>query len=194
MRPLAFVLLSAILLIGCERGNSGGDRTAEARDRKAEDRQYKQVTINLERRSSNVDISSYVLITDDIESDRGDAEAIMRLRAKLPLAVQTKDASLFDRVLASGYTFRAADEFWNREPYIRTRVDSSESVGTAHYENLVLQFFGDVAVSTYRNAVQVTDASGQGETLHMTWASVYVKEDGEWKIGANHLIDKRSVR
>jgi hypothetical protein len=42
-----------------------------------------------------------------------EAEAMMRLRAKLPLAVQTKDAALFDRILARGFTFRAEDEFWN---------------------------------------------------------------------------------
>jgi ketosteroid isomerase-like protein len=135
-----------------------------------------------------------VLITDDVEADRGEAEAIMRLRGKLPLAVQTKDAALFDRILARGFTFRAEDEFWNREQYIRKRVEEPETVGSARYENLVLQLFGEVAVSTYRNVIQLTDASGQAETLYMTWASVYVKEGGEWKVGAVHMIDKKSVR
>jgi ketosteroid isomerase-like protein len=135
-----------------------------------------------------------VLITANVEADRADAEAIMRLRANLPLAVQTKDAVLFDRILARGFTFRAADEFWNREQYIRSRVEEPEQVGSARYENLVLQLFGEVAVSTYRNVVQLRDASGKAETLYMTWASVYVKEGGEWKIGAVHMIDKKTVR
>ena len=159
---------------------------------KAAKRQYTQVTVSVDRPSPNVGISSYVLITDDLQSDRADAEAIMRVRTKLPLAVQTKDAALFDRILARGFTFRAADEFWNREQYIRNRVGEGERVGLARYENLVLQLFGEVAVSTYRNIVQLKDASGKAETLHMSWASVYVKEGGEWKIGAVHLIDKKS--
>ena len=95
----------------------------------------------------------------------------------------SKDAALFDRFLARGFTFRAEDEFWNREQYIRKRVEEPETVGSARYENLVLQFFGDIAVSTYRNVLQGTDAGGKTETLYMTWASVYVKEDGEWRWG-----------
>ena len=47
-------------------------------------KQHRQVTVSLDRPSSNVDITSYVLVTDDFEADRRDAEAIMRLRAKLP--------------------------------------------------------------------------------------------------------------
>ena len=108
--------------------------------------------------------------------------------------MQTKDAALFDRILARGFTFRAADEFWNREQYIRTRVETPETVGAARYENVVLQLFGEMAVSTYRNVVQLKDESGRPNTLYMSWASVYVKEDGEWKVRAVHLVDKKSDR
>ena len=194
MRDLASVLVWTTLLIGCRHGQDGGNSRSLAEDGWGRAGPHRQKTVTLERPSPNVDISSYVLITDSIEADRGDAEAIMRLRGKLPLAVQTKDADLFDRILARGFTFRAADEFWNREQYIRSRVEEPEKVGSARYENLVLQLFGEVAVSTYRNVVQLRDASGKAETLHMTWASVYVKEDGEWKVGAVHMIDKKSVR
>jgi hypothetical protein len=54
-----------------------------------------------------------------------------------------------------------------------------------------VQLFDRVAVSTYRNVVQVTDADGKAATLRMSWASVYLKEAGDWKIGAVHLIDKQ---
>jgi ketosteroid isomerase-like protein len=191
MRLLAFVMLWAILLIDSQGGHAGRDRKPGTQDRRVADRQYAQVTVRLDRPSANVDINSYVLITADVEADRREAEAVMRVRGKLPLAVQTKDAGLFDRILARGFTFRAADEFWNREQYIRKRVEEPETVASARYENVVLQFFGEVAMSTYRNAVQIKDAGGKAETLDMTWASVYVKEGGEWKVGAVHLIDKR---
>jgi ketosteroid isomerase-like protein len=194
MRLLVFVLLWAIVWTESQAGRYGDSQTKQAEIKREAHKQYTQQTISLDRPSSKVDISSYVLITADLEADRGDAEAIIRLRAKLPQAVQTKDAALFDRILARGFTFRAADEFWNREQYIRARVEEPETVGPARYENLVLQLFGEVAVSTYRNIVQLTDASGKPETLYMTWASVYVKEDGEWKIGAVHMIDKKSNR
>ena len=201
-------MVSTILLLGTltqpiaqsPRSLQPADESAAVRMPRVQDkrgqgsRQYRQVTVSVERPSSNVDITSYVLITEDVEANRGDAEAIMRLRAKLPQAVQTKDAALFDRILARGFTFRAADEFWNREEYIRTRVETTETVGQARYENVVLQLFGEMAVSTYRNVVQRKDPAGRPETLSMSWASVYAKEDGEWKVGAVYLIDKKSDR
>jgi ketosteroid isomerase-like protein len=187
---VALVISSLAVLARPPRSQSHDQAyTEKGKDAK---RQYTQVTVRVDRPSSNVDISSYVLITDDLESDRADAEAIMRVRTKLPLAVQTKDAALFDQILTRNFTFRAADEFWNREQYIRNRVGEAETVGLARYENLVLQLFGEVAVSTYRNVIQLKDASGKAGTLYMSWASVYVKERGEWKIGAVHLIDKKS--
>jgi hypothetical protein len=193
MRPLTFILLWAILSISCQGGHSGVNLNQRTEDSRT-GRQHTQVTVNRDRTSPNVDITSYVLITDDFQSDRAEAEAIMRLRGKLPLAMQTKDAALFDSILTRDFTFRAADEFWNREEYIRNRTGEDETVGTARYENVVLQLFGDMALSTYRNAVAITDASGRTETLYMSWASVYVKEGGEWKVGAVHLIDKKSDR
>ena len=193
MRFLTFVLVWAILFISCQ-GSHSGVNLKQRTENSGTGRQHTQVTVSLDRPSANVDITSYVLITDDFETDRPAAEAIMRLRAKLPLAMQTKDAALFDSILARDFTFRGTDEFWNRVEYIRNRTAAGETVGTARYENVVLQLFGDMAVSTYRNAVEITDASGNKQTLNMSWASVYVKEDGEWKVGAVHLIDKKSDR
>jgi hypothetical protein len=103
MRPLALVPLWAFLLIGCQGVHNDGDRGPRAKDKQEAHGQYTQITINLDRSSPNVDVSSYVLVTDDVEAERGEAEAIMRLRAKLPLAVMTKDAALFDRILARGF-------------------------------------------------------------------------------------------
>jgi ketosteroid isomerase-like protein len=189
MRPLAFVLLLSIIFLGCRNNRINGDRHPSAEKRQGE--QLIQETINIDRPSSNVDITSFVLITDNLEGDRAEALAIMQLRAKLPLAVQPKDAALFDRILAPRFIYRAEDEFWNREQYIRDRVEEPEKVESARYENMVLQVFGDIAVSTYRNIVQLKDSSGKPATLHMTWASVYLKENGEWKVGAVHLIDTK---
>jgi hypothetical protein len=190
MKTYSVVLLCIILMIYHENGHTNdiGEREKETTETKGK---YKQVTLNFDQQSPNVDIRTYVLITDNVDTDRADAEAIMRVRAKLPLAVQTKNAALFNSILGRNFTFRAADEFWNRAEYIRNRVEESETVLSAQYENVVLQLFGDVAVSTYRNAIELKDKSRKPATLKMTWASVYVKEDGQWKIGAVHLIDKK---
>jgi hypothetical protein len=191
MRTYPLVLLCTILMIYHDSGHTNDIGARETKEITETKGKYKQVTLNFDQQSPNVDIRSYVLITDNLDADRVEAEAIMRLRAKLPLAVQTKDAALFNSILGRNFTFRAADEFWNREDYIRNRVEESETVLSAQYENVVLQLFSDVAVSTYRNAIELKDKTGKAGTLQMTWASVYVKEDGQWKIGAVHLIDKK---
>ncbi len=61
-------------------------------------------------------------------------------------------------------------------------------ISDVQYENLVLQFFGEIAVLTYRNTVKEKDAMGLPKTWHYTWADVWVKEDGEWKIKAGYGI------
>jgi hypothetical protein len=44
---------------------------------------------------------------------------------------------------------------------------------------------------TYRNILNHTDSAGKPDMLYLTWADVWVKEDGKWKIGAIHLISER---
>lgn len=191
MRYFAFPVLWAILLTGCQVSEKAGRLPSNSAEQKGPKKNYSQLTLKEETNSPNIGISSYTLITNNAEAHRGDAEAIMRLKKDLPLAMQTKDASLFDRILARDFTFRAEDEFYERAGYIRNRVERPQTVSSAQYENLVLQLFGDVAVLTYRNIVKVNDAIGRVGTYHMSWADIYVKENGEWKIGAIHLIEAR---
>ena len=63
----------------------------------------------------------------------------------------------------------------------------------ARYENLVLQFFGDTAVLTYRNIVKEKDEKDVPTTWLYTWADVWVKEDSEWKVGAIYVIDSKKA-
>ena len=152
---------------------------------------YQQVTLRQELRLPGVDLPSYSLITRDPESDRREAEAIMQVKISWPRAMQTKDAALFDRILARGFTFREADgTLLQRDAYIRDRVGSTETVGSVRYENVVLQPLGEMAVLSYRNVVSGTDAGGNRATWHMSWIDIFIREEGRWKIAASHLIGK----
>jgi Domain of unknown function (DUF4440) len=79
----------------------------------------------------------------------------MQVKIELPRAVQTKEADRFDRILARNFVFRTDDQFYNRADYIRARANNKDTVRTAAYENVVLQFIGDIAFLTYRNVVVV---------------------------------------
>jgi hypothetical protein len=156
-----------------------------------EHRRYEQLTIKIDRPSPTIDISSYTLITDNPEHDRPEATELMRVKADLPRAVQTKDKALFESILALEFTFRGEDEWYERDAYIRARVESRERVVTVRYENLVLRFFGEMAVLTYRNVLNHIDSAGKPDILYFSWADVWVKENGKWKVSAIHLISKR---
>jgi len=192
LRAFTLSLLSTVLLTSCQLGPETHDRASDAVRQSGKAMSHFQVTLQENDQSPGITIGSYTLITDDLDAHRADAGAIMRLKREWPLAMQTKNAALFNRILARDFTFREADgRFYEREAYIRDRVEREETVASAQYENLVLQFFGPAALLTYRNTVKGRDASGRPETWYMTWADIFVQEEGEWKIGASHMIDER---
>ena len=153
-----------------------------------------QVALTTQSKYPTVGIKEYTLITDDVETHRADAEAIMQVTIEIPRADQTRDEAQFDRILARNFTFRGEDEFFNRSDYIHDRVTSPDQVKTADYQNIVLQFFGDMALLTYRNIVVDEPGSPGSWKAEMTWADIFVKEDGKWKIGAIHLIDVKMLK
>jgi ketosteroid isomerase-like protein len=188
-----FVLVSIILFTGCHASERNASQPLNSTQPTQPAKRYSQVNLKVDYVIPTVGISNYTLITDDVEAHRKDAEAIMRIKKDLPLAMQTKDAALFNRILAKNFTFRASYEYYERADYIRDRVQSPVTVETAQYENLVLQFFDEVAVLTYRNIIKGKDDRGEAETWLYTWADIFVKEDGEWKIGSVHEIDGRKM-
>jgi Domain of unknown function (DUF4440) len=189
-----YIILLAVLTVSCQTGERTASRHSDAVARATVGRPYSQVTLKAESPYPTVGIGTYTLITDDPDARRGDAEAIMRLKIEWPRAMQTKERAAFDRILAQGFTFRSERYFYGREDYIRERVGSKREVVSAQYENVVLQFFGEIGVLTYRNTVRMKDESGNPQTLRMSWADTFVKEDGEWKIGGSHLIESRAEK
>ena len=162
--------------------------------KEAESRRYQQLLIRADQQSANIDINSYTLITNNPKGHRIEATQIMRVKADWPRAMQTKDKALFESVLAPDFTFRAEDEWFERDAYIHDRVNSKEQVLKVRYENLVLQIFDRIAVLTYRNVLNHTDEKGAPDTLYLSWADVFVKGRDGWKIGGSHLISARSER
>ena len=136
-------------------------------------------------------IKNFDLITNNVKADSTDAKEIMQVKRKLPLAMQGKDSALFNEILAKGFTMRGEKEFLNRSDYIKNRVAGTWTIDTVKYQNLALQFFGDIAVLTYRNILNGTDDFGKADTEYYSWADIYIKENGKWKIGAIHNIDAR---
>lgn len=154
--------------------------------------EYKQITITEANTTPTVDIKEYTLITTDKNLDSADAVEILELKRKLPLAMQRKDSVLFESILSNYFTYRGEDEFYkSKEDYIQNRIHASWTIDTVEYQNLVLQFFDGTAILTYRNTLHGTDEGGKEDIEHYSWADIYSKENGKWKIKGIHEIESR---
>lgn len=156
-------------------------------------KRFSQVVLKVDYVLPTVHISEYSLVTDNLEAQRKDAEAIMQRKKDMPLAMQKHDAALFNSWLGRDFIARGEDEFRGREEYIQNRVNAKWSISDVRYENLVLQFFGETALLTYRNIVKEKDEKGVPITWYFTWADIWVKEDGQWKVAAIYVIDANKV-
>lgn len=136
-------------------------------------------------------IPGLTLITDNYEKEKSDALEILQLKHKFPLAMQTKSKEIFEEIFAVDFVFRADDEFFNREDYINDRINGTWEIDTVKYQNLALQFFGDKAVLTYKNILDGTDDYGKPNIEYYSWADIYVRENGDWKILSCFTIDSR---
>jgi ketosteroid isomerase-like protein len=186
MRAISIFELSLIILTGCNQ------RVEKVHD--ADKTKFTQHIIKQNNKLNTVGIDSFILITKSIHADEKKAEEVMEVKKKWPLAMQKKDRNLFEDILAKDFTFRAGNEFYNRKEYIQDRIKTSIIVDTALYENLVLQFFDNTALLTYRNIVTGKDSIGVPEVWQYSWADVYMQENGKWKIAGSHLIQELRLK
>ena len=155
-------------------------------------KKFAQLTLHDRTFNPNVDIKTYTLITKDAATDTINAKEIIKVKRLVPTAMQTKKQELFEEALAIQFTFRAENEFFNRDDYIKDRIGGTWNIDTVKYANLVLQFVGEHALLTYRNVLQDKDDLGKPNIEYYTWAEIFTKEDGKWKVLSLHQIDARN--
>ena len=188
------MLCTLAVYSACQTNKKAANQQTDSSKQGGTSKRFSQVVLKVDYVVPTVGISEYTLITDDLEAHRKDAEAIMLRKKDMPLAVQRHDAALFNSWVARDFVSRGEHEFLgSREEYIQDHVNATWTVSDARYENLVLQFFGDTAVLTYRNIVKEKDEKGVPTTWLYTWADVWVKEDSEWKVAAIYVIDSKKA-
>jgi hypothetical protein len=140
-----------------------------------------------------VDLSKYILIKASHEDRELDANEILRVKRKWPLAMQSLNLLEFDSILSKKFTFKGSDSFFNRADYIQNRSKSDEwKIIFVKYDNVTLQFFEDIGVLSYVNHITNKNSNtGAIEYEHISWVDIYILEDGKWKIRSAHSIDYR---
>jgi hypothetical protein len=185
MKNILYTATWFSLLFACSPDS--GQKVAERKDSSG----FVAQQISIENLTPTVDIKGYTLITKGDENRGSDAEQIMALKRKWPLVMQSPNRVGLDTILSQNFTFADAGTLLNRNNYITDRIQRSDwKITDVKYDNLTLQFFGNTALLTYRN--QVTNENTKTKEIeveHISWADMYVLENGIWKIGASHTID-----
>ncbi len=179
---LPTLVIATILNIGCHQNIPQQNDSTE----------YRQFIIIEANPTPTVDIKNFTLVSNNISADSINSIEILKLKRNLPLAMQRKDSALFESILSGSFTYRGEDEFYkNKQDYIHNRIYATWTIDTVKYQNLVLQFFGEIAIMTYRNILNGTDEQGKPDIEKYSWVDIYAKENGIWKIQAIHEIESR---
>jgi hypothetical protein len=183
MRSILIVVISSMIYFSCDNKPSLNQSQGK----------YEQFYIrDIDSTSTpTIKIHGLTLVTKNIDDERRDAIEILKLKHSWPLAMQTKNRELFEKILSKDFTFRGEDEFYTKTDYIDNREVGTWTIDTVTYENLVLQFFDGRALLTYRNILNGTDKNGVEDTEYYCWADIYVKESDGWKILGSHNIEGR---
>ena len=145
-------------------------------------RKFIQVKFTIDLHTPTVVISNYTLITNDLQNDSTKAKEIIKAKVMLPLAMQQHDLKLFDSILTKDFIYQGEENFFNRNEYIQDRVHAKWMISDVQYENLVIQFFEDYGILTYRNKVKEKDEFGKDQLYLWFWTDIWVKENGSWKL------------
>lgn len=151
--------------------------------------EYKLVYIKTDLNTPTARIDTLTLITNNILRDSANAQALIHAKVLLPLAMQKHDAVLFDSVLAKEFIYHDEEAFFNRQEYIHDRVNGKWTITDVQYENVVLEFYEDIAVLSYRNVVKETDEFGKPQTFVWFWTDIWTNEDGRWKLKVLRAIN-----
>lgn len=188
MKYIHMLLLSTILGISCcepkEQETPVVDESAIV---------YSISEITVEDSTPTVEIKKYTLIIDAEQNRTNDAEQIINLKRRWPLAMQSQNLEEFEAILAKEFTFKGIGEFFNRTDYIKNRIKPDDwKITFVKYDNLCLQFINDLAILTYKNKITNENVKTKEiEIENITWTDIFLVEDEHWKIKSSHAIDYR---
>ena len=178
MKCLIGSLLIAVIVGSCNHHQDTSGKSNIAKSAK----KYIQVKYPIDINAQTVGITTYTLITNNLEKDSAEARQLLKAKVILPLAMQKHDAKLFDSTLAADFIYQGEEAFFNRAEYIEDRVKAKWMISDVQYENLVLEFFDGYGILTYRNKVKEKDELGRDQLYTWFWTDVWIKENGRWKL------------
>lgn len=186
---LTIIFVFAIINEGCDSNKTTSDKQVVNGTSQLMQDKYIQVKLKTNLNTPTARIDTLTLITNNIQNDTANAQALIRAKVILPLAMQKHDEVLFDSVLAKEFIYQGEEAFFNRQEYIHDRVTAKWNITDVQYQNVVLEFYDDIAVLSYRNIVKEIDEFGKPQTYVWFWTDIWVKENNRWKLKVLRAIN-----
>ena len=130
-----------------------------------------------------------MLLVVNVQDSR-EARALLRLEDDWARALVRRDTATFQRLLAKGFVYTEDDRTMTREQVLHDVGSGSDTVTSAHNEEMHVHPFGTTAIVTGWLIVQGRGAGGQFDRRYR-FTDTWVKRRGRWQIvGAHDYVAK----
>jgi hypothetical protein len=113
------------------------------------------------------------------------ARVLLRLEDGWAAALVRRDTAFFRRILAPGFIYSENERTISREAVLRDLVGASDTVTSAHNEDMEVHGFGGTAVVTGWLVVRGRGAGGPYEHRYR-FTDTWMRRAGRWQIVAAH--------
>jgi ketosteroid isomerase-like protein len=96
-----------------------------------------------------------------------------------------RDTAFFGRILAPGFIYSENERSSSREAVLRDLAGGSDTVASAHNEDMLVHSFGGTAVVTGWLVVRGSGAGGPFEHRYR-FTDTWMRRAGRWQIVAAH--------
>ncbi len=112
-----------------------------------------------------------------------DARVLLHLEDDWAVGLTQRDVALFQRLLANGFVYTEDDRTVGRADVLHDMVAGTDTVETAHNEEMMVHQFGTTAIVT---GWLVVTGHGAGKSFarRYRFTDTWVKKAGRWQIVA----------
>ncbi len=132
-------------------------------------------------------VAGFLLVLAAAASGTQDSTArtLLRLEDGWAAALVRRDTAFFGRILAPGFIYSENERTMFREAVLRDLAGGSDTVTSAHNEDMQVHGFGGTAVVTGWLVVRGRSAGGPFEHRYR-FTDTWMRRAGRWQIVAAH--------
>ena len=116
--------------------------------------------------------------------------AVLGVQEQFWKALQTRDATLFETVLAPDYVGRSPGEpDQTREEFIATLTAFPFPINAIRGEGIEVHVFGEVAILTGVQVAQMQLPDGKARSSQVMLSNVFLQRDQRWRMVLSHAFE-----